>query len=416
MKRDPARRAVITGMGAISPIGNDVASYWANLVAGVSGAARITAYDPSNDEVQIAAEVKGFDPRDWIDFKAARRIEPIRPPRGGGGAAGDRRFRPDDHRCEPGRHRGGDEHGRGWSGIIADGEKTYLEKGGVARGHFTVPSSRRTWRLPGGDQTGLRGPVDHRRSRPARRACIAFVEAKRMFDLGEMDVVIVGGAEANIIPIAVAAMANMKALSTRNDEPEKACRPFDLTRDGFVYGEAAAAMVIETLEHAQRRGARTSSPRWPAAHLTADAYHITAPDPSGRWPGGRCDGAERAGLRAGTRGLRGGARDRDAAERRRGDEGDQRALGEHADHLAISSNKSMVGHKLGAAGAMSGLAAVLAIRDGVIPPTINYGTPDPDCDLDYVPNTARKMPVNVAIINGFGFGGQNAVAAFRRVD
>jgi 3-oxoacyl-[acyl-carrier-protein] synthase II len=235
-----------------------------------------------------------------------------------------------------------------------------------------------------------------------------------MIDLGETEVAIVGGAEANIIPISVAAMANMKALSTRNDEPEKACRPFDLHRDGFVYGEGAAAFVVETLEHAQKRGARIYAELVGGA-ITSDAYHITAPDPTGVSASRAITKAiDRSGLRPedvdlvvahGT-----GTPLNDEAET----VAIKRALGEHAYRIAVTGPKSMVGHQLGAAGAVSALAAILAMDTGVIPPTINLDTPDPDCDLDYVPLVARKAESRVALVNGFGFGGQNGVAAFKR--
>jgi len=416
MSRDPARRAVVTGMGAISPIGNDVASYWTNLVAGVSGVARITAYDPSNDEVQIAAEVKGFDARDWIDFKAARRMS-----RFAHLAVAAARQAIDDSGLAITDTNRDDiavvvNTGGGGLEEVADGERTYLEKGGARVSPFMVPmlsASMAACQIS--IQNGLRGPVI-----TSVAACAsgvqAFVEAQRLIERGDADVVITGGTESAIMPVSFAALANMGALSKRNDEPEKASRPFDATRDGFVFGEAAGVMVIESAEHAAARDANVLAEVAGGA-LTGDAFHISAPDPTGY-------GATRAMQRA----LRDAGLDpeqvdfvvahgtstplNDVTESK----AIRAAFGDHADHLAISSNKSMIGHTLGAAGAMSALAAVLAIRDGVVPPTINYGTPDPDCDLDYIPNTARQMAVNVAIINGFGFGGQNAVAAFRRVD
>ena len=264
-------------------------------------------------------------------------------------------------------------------------------------------------------QNQLRGPVI-----TSVAACAsgvqAFVEAQRLIEHGDVDVVIAGGTESAILPVAFAALANMGALSKRNDDPAGASRPFDATRDGFVFGEAAAVLVVESAEHAERRGARILAEVAGGA-LTGDAFHISAPDPSGY-------GATQAMVRA----LRdaGVAPEEvdyvvahgtstplnDATETK----AIHAAFGQHAPKLAISSNKSMVGHTLGAAGAVSALAAVLAIRDGCIPPTINYETPDPACDLDYVPNTARTATVDTAIVNGFGFGGQNAVAVFRRYD
>jgi 3-oxoacyl-[acyl-carrier-protein] synthase II len=264
-------------------------------------------------------------------------------------------------------------------------------------------------------QNGLRGPVI-----TSVAACAsgvqALVEAQRLIEHGDVDVVIAGGTESAILPVAFAALANMGALSKRNDDPAAASRPFDADRDGFVFGEAAGALIVESAAHAERRGAAVIAEVAGGA-LTGDAFHISAPDPSGY-------GATKAIERA-LRDAEVNAEQvdyvvahgtstplNDATESK----AIRAAFGHHADHLAVSSNKSMIGHTLGAAGAMSALAAVLAIRDAVIPPTINYQTPDPECDLDYVPNVARQGRVDAAIINGFGFGGQNAVAVFRRYE
>ena len=262
-------------------------------------------------------------------------------------------------------------------------------------------------------QNGLRGPVI-----TSVAACAsgvqAFVEAQRLIEHGDVDVVITGGTESAIVPVAFAALANMGALSKRNDDPTHASRPFDANRDGFVFGDGAAVMVVEAAEHAERRGAAILAEVAGGA-LTSDAFHISAPDPTG-------SGA----MRAMQRGLRDAGVEPEAVDyvvahgtgTPLNDATEtlaiRSAFGAHADRLAVSSNKSMIGHTLGAAGAMSAVAAVCSIRDGVVPPTINYETPDPACDLDYVPNVAAKRQVNVAIINGFGFGGQNAVAVFRR--
>jgi 3-oxoacyl-[acyl-carrier-protein] synthase II len=262
-------------------------------------------------------------------------------------------------------------------------------------------------------QNGIRGPVI-----TSVAACAsgvqAFVEAQRLIEHGDVDVVVAGGTESAIMPVSFAALANMGALSKRNDEPERASRPFDADRDGFVFGEAAGVLVVEAAEHAEARGA-TILAEIAGGALTADAFHISAPEPSGY-------GA----TLAMQRGVRDAHLDleqvqvvmahgtstalNDATETK----AIRAAFGAHADNLAVTSNKSMVGHTLGAAGAISGLAAVLAIRDGVIPPTINYQHPDPACDLDYVPNAARHVAVDVAIVNGFGFGGQNAVSVYSR--
>ena len=409
-------RAVITGLGCVTPIGHSVGEFWPALTAGVSGVRRITLFDPSDQECQIAAEVKGWDPTRYMEAKAARRAA-----RFSQFAVAAARQAVDDSGFGITDANRDDvaivmNTGGGGVDVIADGEKTYLEKGAARVGPFTVPAyAPNMASCQVAINLGVRGPTI-----TSVAACaagiFAFVDAKRLLDLGETEVVIAGGAEANIIPISVAAMANMRALSTRNDEPERACRPFDLHRDGFVYGEGAAAMVIETREHALARGARIYA-ELAAGAITADAYHITAPDPSGE----AASMAIRRALKAaalqpedvdcivahGT-----GTPLNDAAETA----AIKRALGEHAYGVAITAPKSMVGHQLGAAGAVSALAAVMAIQDGLIPPTINLETADPECDLDYVPLTARRAPVRVALANGFGFGGQNGVVAFRRFD
>ena len=412
--RDPSRRAVVTGMGAITPIGNDVATFWSNLVAGVSGVDRISAFDPSDAEVQIAAEIKGFDPRDWIDFKQARRMS-----RFAQIAVAAARQAIDDSGLQIGDHNRDDiavvvNTGGGGLQEVAIGEMTLQEKGGNRVSPFMVPMmSPSMAACQISIQNGTRGPVI-----TSVAACAsgvqAFVEAQRLIEHGDVDVVIAGGTESAIMPVSFAALANMGALSTRNDDPAGASRPFDGERDGFVFGEAAGVLVVESAEHAEARGAPILGEIAGGA-LTGDAFHISAPDPSGY-------GATLAMKRA--------VRDahleleqidyvvahgtstplNDATETK----AIRAAFGSHADRLAVSSNKSMVGHTLGAAGAISALAAVLAIRDGVLPPTINQTTPDPDCDLDVVPNACRRAEVNVAIINGFGFGGQNAVTVFQR--
>lgn len=406
-------RAVVTGLGCVTPIGYGVADFWANLTSGVSGVRRITLFDARDQECQIAAEVKDWDPGKWMDPRAARRAA-----RFSQFAVAAASQAVDDSSLVINDANRDDvaivmNTGGGGVDVIADGEKTYLEKGAARVGPFTVPAyAPNMASCQVAINLGVRGPTI-----TSVAACaagiFAFVEAKRMIDLGETEVVITGGAEANIIPISVAAMANMRALSTRNDAPEKACRPFDKDRDGFVYGEGAAAMVIESLDHARRRGARIIAELAGGA-VTSDAYHITAPDPNGEAASTAITKAlAKSGLQPADVDLivahGTGTPLNDAAETA----AIKRALGEHAYGAAITGPKSMVGHQLGAAGAVSALAAVLAIRDGVVPPTINLETPDPECDLDYTPLTARKMPVRAAIANGFGFGGQNGVVAFR---
>jgi 3-oxoacyl-[acyl-carrier-protein] synthase II len=412
--RDPARRAVVTGLGVITPIGNDVATFWSNLTNGVSGVGPISLFDASDLEVRIAAEVKGFEPRDWIDFKQARRMS-----RFSQLAVAAARQAIDDARLEIGDHNRDDvavviNTGGGGLQEVAVGEMTLTTRGPDRVSPFMVPMmSPSMAACQISIQNGIRGPVI-----TSVAACAsgvqAFVEAQRLIEHGDVDVVIAGGTESAIMPVSFAALANMGALSKRNDEPERASRPFDANRDGFVFGEGAGVLVVEAAEHAEARGAPILAEIAGGA-LTADAFHISAPEPSGY-------GATLA--------MQRGVRDahlepeqvqvvmahgtstalNDATETK----AIRAAFGAHADRLAVSANKSMVGHTLGAAGALSGLAAVLAIRDGIVPPTINYETPDPACDLDYVPNVARRATVDVAIVNGFGFGGQNAVSVYSR--
>jgi 3-oxoacyl-[acyl-carrier-protein] synthase II len=406
-------RAVITGLGCVTPIGHSVGEFWSNLTSGVSGVKRITLFDPSDQECQIAAEVKDWDPTPYMEPKAAKRAA-----RFSQFAVAAARQAVDDSGFGITDANRDDvaivmNTGGGGVDVIADGEKTYLEKGAARVGPFTVPAMAPNMAsCQVAINLGVRGPTI-----TSVAACaagiFAFVDAKRLLDLGETELVIAGGAEANIIPISIAAMANMRALSTRNDEPERACRPFDLDRDGFVYGEGSAAMIVETLEHAEKRGAKIIAELAGGA-VTSDAFHITAPDPTGEAAARAISRAlKAASLRAeevdcvvahGT-----GTPLNDAAETA----AIKGALGEAAYSVAVTGPKSMVGHQLGAAGAVSALTAVLSIRDGVVPPTINLETPDPECDLDYVPLKLRQMPVRVALANGFGFGGQNGVVAFR---
>jgi 3-oxoacyl-[acyl-carrier-protein] synthase II len=416
MSRDPARRAVVTGLGAITPIGNDAATFWASLLAGTSGVAPISTYDASSEEVRIAAEVKGFDPATWIDFKQARRMSRFSQfaVAAAAQAIADAGLEiTDANRDEIGVivNTGG-----GGIGDVALGERVFLEQGGKRVSPFMVPMlSPSMAACQVSIQNGLHGPVI-----ASVAACAsgvqALIDAQRLIEHRDAEVVLAGGTESAILPVAFAALANMGALSKRNDDPTGASRPFDADRDGFVFGEGAAVLTVESAEHAERRGARIIAEVVGGA-MTADAFHISAPDPTG-------EGAARAMVRA----LRdaGVAPEEvdyvvahgtstplnDATETK----AIHAAFGEHAARLAVSSNKSMVGHTLGAAGAISAIAAVCSIRDGMIPPTINYETPDPACDLDYVPNGARQAPVRTAIINGFGFGGQNAVAVFRRYE
>jgi 3-oxoacyl-[acyl-carrier-protein] synthase II len=416
---DLSRRAVVTGLGAVTPIGNDHPTFWRNLVAGVNGGGPITHFDASAYDVRIAAEVKDFDPTIAMDRKMARRMSRFIH---FGMAAGKEAVREsgldfsswtpeqlDRVAVAVNTSGGGQEQ-------VIDGTATLQAKGPGQVSPFAIPAlsgSMAACMLS--MEYHLTGPVITQVAACAS-SVIAFLDGLRMIQRGEVDVVVAGGTEAPLLPIGFAALANMGALSKRNDDPEHASRPFDRTRDGFLFGEGAGVVVLESAEHALARGATIQAEVIGAA-LTADAFHISAPDPTGR-------GAARA--------MTSALRDAGVAP----DEVDyivahgtstplndvtetraiKAAFGEHAHRVAISSPKSMVGHLLGAAGVMSALTAIGAIRENVVPPTANLREPDPDCDLDYTPLVAREQRVDTAIINGFGFGGQNAVAVFRRFE
>jgi 3-oxoacyl-[acyl-carrier-protein] synthase II len=415
---DPSRRAVVTGLGAVMPIGNDFPTYWSNLVAGVTGTRLIQGFDASAFEVRIAAEVLGFDPTSVMDGKMARRM--TRFIHLGMGAAKEAVADSGIDfaaMSQEQRDRVGVVMNTGGGGIeaIIDGTHVHDQKGPRFVSAFAVPAlSGSMGAAMLSMEWGLTGPVMTQVAACAT-SVIAFHDALRLIQTGECDVVLAGGSEAPVVPMGVAALANMGALSKRNDSPETASRPFDGTRDGFVLGEGAGLVVIESLAHALERGATPIAEVLGGA-LTADAFHISAPEPTGRGQS-----------RAMTNALRnsGVAPDEidyivahgtstplnDVTETR----AIKVAYGAHARKVAISSPKSMIGHLVGAAGIASALAGIGAIRDQVIPPTANLHTPDPECDLDYVPLTARRTKVETVAIHGFGFGGQNAVAIFRRL-
>lgn len=417
--RDPARRAVVTGLGAVTPIGNTAPLFWENLVAGVSGVTRITQFDPSGLDVQIAAEVKDFDPTTGMDRKMARRMSRFvhLACASAQEAVADAgidfsTYTPEEmDRVSVVINTGG-----GGLEQVLEGTAVLAEKGPGQVSPFAIPALS-------GSMAACQVSMKYRITGPVMTqvaACassvVAFIDGMRLINTGEVDVALVGGTEGSLLPIAFAALGNMQALSRRNDDPTRASRPFDRDRDGFVFGEGAAVIVLESAEHAQKRGARILC-EVAGGGMTADAFHISAPEPEGR-------GASMAMTKA--------LRNADVAP----DEVDyivahgtstplndmtetkaiKSAFGAHARKVAISSPKSMVGHLLGAAGAVSGLTAIGAIREGIIPPTTNLENPDPECDLDYVPNVARKKKVDIAIVNGFGFGGQNAVTVFRRFE
>ena len=416
---DPARRAVVTGMGAVMPIGNDFPTYWRNLVDGVVGTRTVRSFDASAHEVRIAAEVLDFDPTVAMDAKMARRMSrfihfAMASGKEAIGASGIDFAAMD----EDARDRVGVVLNTGGGGLeqVIDGTHTYDSRGPRFVSPFAIPalsSSMGACMLS--MEYGLTGPV-MTQSAACATSIIAFHDALRLIASGECDVVLAGGSEAPVLPMALAALGNMGALSRRNDDPARASRPFDRERDGFVLGEGGGVVVVESLAHALDRGA-TPIAEILGGGFTADAFHISAPEPTGR-------GAARAMTQA----LRnaGVAPDEidyivahgtstslnDVTETR----AIKAAYGAAARKVAISSPKSMVGHLVGAAGIASVLAGLGAIRDQVIPPTQNLTDPDPECDLDYVPLVARRTRVETVMVNGFGFGGQNAVAVFRRCE
>jgi len=415
---DPARRAVVTGMGAIMPIGNDFPTYWRNLVAGVSGTRRIQSFDASNFEVQIAAEVLDFDPATAMDPKMARRMTRFIhfAMAAGKEAVADSGI---DFAAmtEEERDRVGVVVNTGGGGIeaIIDGTHVHDTKGPRFVSAFAIPAlSGSMGAALLSMEWHLTGPVITQVAACAT-SVIAFHDALRLIRTGECDVVLTGGSEAPVVPMGVAALANMGALSKRNDDPATASRPFDRTRDGFVLGEGGGVVVVESLAHARERGA-TPVAEVIGGALTADAFHISAPEPTGRNQ-----------ARAMTNALRNAEVAPDEVDyivahgtaTPLNDVSETRAIklayGTAASKVAISSPKSMIGHLVGAAGIASALAGLGAIRDQVIPPTANLRTPDPECDLDYVPLTARKAKIDTVAVHGFGFGGQNAVTILRRL-
>lgn len=409
-------RAVVTGLGAVTPLGIGVDAFWEGLTAGRSGVRQIQGFDATDLDVRIAGEVPDFNSADFIDPKLARRMD-----RFAQFAVAAAREALDDSGLaitDENRERIGIMVNTGGGGIptIGNEVRVMAERGPKRVSSLLIPLfAPNMASCQVGINLGIHGPTV-----TSVAACAAgvqaFVDAVYMIERGDADVVVTGGTEAGIMPVAIAGLTNMRALSRRNDDPAAASRPFDADRDGFVFSEGAAIAVLESEEHAARRGATPIAYAHGGAY-TSDAFHITAPDPTGRGATQAMKGAMR---RAG---LEPTAIDYIAAHATSTTIGDiaetkaiKNALGDHAYNVAISANKSMLGHLLGAAGAVSSLACILALRDGVVPPTINLDTPDPECDLDYTPNTARKREVKAALANGFGFGGQNACAAFTAID
>ncbi len=408
-------RALVTGIGAVTPVGLTAPESWRNLLAGVSGIGAIEAFDATDLPVRIAGEVNDFSPR-GVDSKAARRMSRFAQfcVAAAHEAAEDAGLELSDEE----RPRAAAAIATGAGGVLNTflETETYIAKGPARVSPFFVPlMAPNMGACQVGMQLGLRGPT-----LASTAACASglysYIEAKALIESGLADVVIAGGGEAAIHPVSVAGLANMKALSRRNDDPEGASRPFDRDRDGFVFGEGASVFVVESEERARKRGARVYAEIAGGA-LSSDAFHITAPRDDGSGAAQAMTSAlEAAGM--GTEEIDcisahgTGTPLNDVSETL----AIKVAFGDHANSLAISATKSMVGHLLGGAGAVGAMASVLAISEGLVPPTINLENPDPACDLDYVPNTAREMPVRAAMTNGFGFGGQNGSVIFKRYE
>lgn len=410
----PDRRVVITGLGAVTPLGNTWQETWQGLVQGRSGVAEITHFDASGFPTRIAAEVKGFRPTDHLSVKEARRtsrasqlaVAAAREAVEDAGLAGD---------LPAGETAVALNCAVAGFAEIQEATETLHEHGirrvspsFVPAGLANMPACEVAIALQ------VHGPVT-----ACALACAsgtqALLDARKTLLAGEAEVVVAGGTDAAITPAMFAGLGALRAMSTRNDSPQEASRPFDADRDGFVFGEGAVVFVLETLAHASGRGARPYAEVLGGA-LTADAFHVVAPEPTGTYAARAIELAlNRAHLDpedvdyvcAHGTSTRANDRTETAAIKA--------AFGPAAKGLAISAPKSMTGHLIGAAGALAGLVCALALREGVIPPTVNYQTPDPDCDLDYVPGTAREQRIRHATTNAFGFGGQNCVVAFGRV-
>jgi 3-oxoacyl-[acyl-carrier-protein] synthase II len=406
---------VVTGIGAITPLGNSVDDFWGNAIAGKSGVSQITALDASEFSARIAGEVKDFDPDTWIDRKDSRRLSRFLQFTV---AATDMAIADSGLRLDTvDRERAGVLIGSGIGGLDVLGEQHRRQiDGGPGRvSPFLVP-----YMIP--DMAS--GYVSIRHGLKGPNSCVvtacstganAIGDASHVIRRGEADVMIAGGAEAPITEIGLAGFCAARALSTRNDEPERASRPFDLNRDGFVMGEGAGILVLESLDSALARGARIYAEIISYA-MSADAFHITLPEPEG-------DGARRSmtlALKyAGLSPEQIGYINAHGTSTPPGDRIEtaaiKKAFGTNAKTVPVSSTKSMIGHTLGAAGAIESIVCIKALETGILPPTINYETPDPDCDLDYIPNQARKTNIDFAMKNSFGFGGHNVTLIFGKI-
>ena len=405
---------MVTGMGVISPLGSDLASFWKRLTAGESGIGPVTRFDITQYDTRIAGEVKDFRAEDYMDRKDARRADLFVQYAVAGTRKAVAQANIQDGNVDPNRY--GVVIGSGIGGIATfeDQHKNLMEKGPSRVSPFFIPmmiSDMASGMVS--IQFGAKGP-NYCTVSACSSGAHAVGDAYRIIQRGEADVMITGGSEAPITPVAFAGFCSMKAMSTRNDEPTRASRPFDSERDGFVMGEGAGILVLEEYEHARQRGAAALA-EIVGYGATGDAHHMTAPAPEG-------EGAARA--------MRAAIRDSGLAPDAFGymnahgtstplnDKFETQAiksvLGDHSRTIAVSSTKSMTGHLLGAAGGLETVICVLALERNTLPPTINYDNPDPDCDLDYVPNTARTVEVQAALSNSLGFGGHNVTLALSR--
>ncbi len=408
------RRVVITGLGAVTPLGNDVRSSWENLVAGKATAGPITAFDTTGFPVTFACEAKGFEPAQWIERKQARRMDRFAQMI----VAAARQAQADAGlKIEPESDRVGVSFATAMGGLksFEDACDILIERGPERVNPFSITAiipnmgaSRVSIEL------GTKGPLSSQCTACAA-STMAIGDGLDAIRLGRAEVMLAGGSEAAITRVGIAGFSALRALSRRNDDPEHASRPFDADRDGFVMGEAGAVLVLEELGHATRRGAKIYAELL-GYGVSSDAQHLTEPDPTGRSP------ARAMHMAFADAGVSPDQIDYINAHGTSTPLGDtsetrviKRALGEHiARKVPISSTKGATGHCLGAAGAVEAIFCTLAIHEGVLPPTINYETPDPECDLDYVPNEPREADVRVAVSNSSGFGGHNASIVLRR--
>ncbi|CAM3775747.1 beta-ketoacyl-ACP synthase II [Kerstersia gyiorum] len=407
------RRVVITGLGIVSPVGNDIATAWDNIVNGRSGIGRITRFDPSGLTAQIAGEVKDFDVTQYIPSKEARQMDTFIHY---GVAAGVQAWQDSGLEItEANADRVGVIVGSGIGGLprIEETQTEYLERGARRISPFFVPAS--LINLISGQLSirfGMRGP-----SYAVVSACTTGLhsigDAARLIEYGDADVMLAGGAESTVSPLGIGGFAAMRALSLRNDDPATASRPWDRDRDGFVLGEGAGVLVLEEYEHARKRGARIYG-EFAGYGMSSDAHHITAPNREGP-----ARGVQNALRNGGINAEDVSYVNAHGTSTPLGDKNETEALklafGDHAHKLVINSTKSMTGHLLGAAGGIEAVFTTLAVYNQVSPPTINLFNQDPECDLDYCANQARDLKIDVALSNSFGFGGTNGSMVVRKV-